>query len=111
MDVVALVAKNAAIPINETNTRLGRNDSFESCLCDWHLNSPVYRRMTSPVGPAKFTRVESFILQNSASLWAQMRAYREDRGSSATYVFFVSSLQVVSVKVGKTGRIGALRGN
>src|SRR6202049_2762735 len=69
MDVEALVAKNAAIAIYETNIGLGRNDPLESRLCNWHL-SPLLSANDFTPGTAKRARSESSILQNSQSLWA-----------------------------------------
>jgi hypothetical protein len=36
VNVIALVTKDSEISINETDIRLGGDNSFESRLCDWH---------------------------------------------------------------------------
>jgi hypothetical protein len=47
MNVKALVTQDSTIPVNETDVRLGGNNSFESRLCDCHL---------TPLGTYRFHR-------------------------------------------------------
>src|SRR5579872_2765927 len=63
MDVVAAVAEDSAISIDEANLGLGGDDPFESRLCDWHVY-PLFSSTGGIVREWRVLAMRNLILQD-----------------------------------------------